>query len=259
MILDTIMASKRKEVERLKSDPDYLAGLRRKKRPGGDRTRPLIPRLRKGPGLRVIAEIKRASPSAGIIRQDFEPEDIALAYEQGGASAFSILTERDHFLGDPQYLERVRKVSNLPMLRKDFVFDPWQIEESYWLGADAILLILSVLDDREFFQLMIEADRWNLTSLVEIHTAEERDRAVRAGAKLIGINNRDLHTFETRLEISESLAPTLPPEVTIVAESGIRGPKEMQRLADAGAHAVLVGESLMRSGDPEAKLKELLG
>ena len=206
----------------------------------------------------VIAEIKRASPSAGVIREDFDPEAIARAYAEAGAAALSVLTDRDFFGGDDAYLARAREVSGLPVLRKDFTVDPYQVSEARLLGADCVLLIVAVLDDSTLAGCLERAREEGLAALVEVHDGPELDRALAAGAELVGINNRDLHTFETRLETSEALAARAPSGVTLVAESGIHTRADLQRLRAAGISAFLVGESLMRAADPGAALTKLV-
>lgn len=206
----------------------------------------------------VIAEIKKASPSRGVIRPDFDPIYIASRYAAGGAAAVSVLTEERHFQGSLTHLEAVREAVPLPLLRKDFVFDPFQIVEARAAGADAILLIAAVLDDVQLRDLLAAAEDIGLDALVEVHTAAELERVLRVGAGMIGVNNRDLRTFHTSLETALALAPLLPPEVLAVAESGIEGPDDARRLAEVGYRAFLIGESLVREPDPAAPLRALL-
>lgn len=202
------------------------------------------------PGISVIAEVKRRSPSRGVLSTDLDPAAQASAYEEGGASAISVLTERDHFDGSPADLRLVKQAVELPALRKDFIIHPAQVWESAALGADAILLIVAILDDGSLTRLLAEAGEAGLPALVEVHSAGEVDRAMEAGARIIGVNNRDLRTFEVSLTTAERLAALIGDQVTRVAESGINTPEDVSRMAEAGYHAVLVGESLVRSGDP---------
>jgi indole-3-glycerol phosphate synthase len=206
----------------------------------------------------IIAEVKKASPSKGIIRSDFEPVEIARRYADCGAAAISVLTEERYFQGCLDYLARIREKVTLPLLRKDFLVDPYQLYEARAYGADAALLIVAVLDDDRLNELLWLADELNLAALVEVHTRQELDRAVRAGSTIIGINNRNLQTFETTLETTERLAPHVPDGSLIVAESGIATAADLERLARAGANAFLIGETLMRAPDPGEALAELL-
>ncbi len=206
----------------------------------------------------MIAEIKRASPSAGVIREDFDPAAIARAYAEAGAAALSVLTDRDFFGGDDAFLAQAREAAGLPVLRKDFTIDPYQVSEARLLGADCVLLIMAVLDDAALAACLERAREEGLAALVEVHDAAELDRALAEGPGLIGINNRNLHTFETRLQTSVDLAAEVPAGVTLVAESGIHTRADMERLRSAGLTAFLVGESLMRSADPGAALARLL-
>jgi len=207
----------------------------------------------------IIAEIKRASPSLGLIVHDFDPERIAATYERAGADAISVLTETDHFLGELRFLDLARAKTSRAILRKDFLTDPYQIVQSAAYGADAILLIVAALDDETLAALIREADRYALDALVEVHDAQELSRALRAGARIVGINNRNLRTFTVDLAISEELLPGIPPGVLVVSESGFQNAAQIRRLRAAGAHAFLIGESLMRSADPVTALQELRG
>lgn len=206
----------------------------------------------------VIAEIKRASPSAGTIRADFDPAALARAYAQGGAAALSVLTDRTFFGGDDTFLRQAREAAGLPVLRKDFTIHPYQVLEARVLGADCILLIVAALDDATLAACLERARELGLAALVEVHDRGELERALAAGADLVGVNNRDLHTFETHLETSEVLAREVPEGVTLVAESGIHTAADLERLGAAGIGAFLIGESLMRQEDPGAALAGLL-
>jgi indole-3-glycerol phosphate synthase len=210
------------------------------------------------PGTHVIAEIKKASPSAGIIRGNIAPQEMAKAYETGGASAISVLTEQDHFCGDISDLREVRAGVSIPVLRKDFITDPYQIVEARASGADSFLLITTLLDVTSLKSLMAVGREWGMEPLVEVHTRSELDTAVDAGARIIGINNRDLRTFQVDIETSLKLSSHVPDDRVVVSESGIRANEDMVRLAAAGIKAVLVGEALVRSSDPAAKIRELI-
>lgn len=212
----------------------------------------------KGNSRRIIAEIKRASPSKGLIRTDCDPVAIAKEYASHGASAISVLTEERFFQGSLLYLEQIRSAVNVPLLRKDFIVDPYQLIEARSYGADAVLFIAALLDPSLLQELREQATALSLDSLVEVHTEMELNTAVKAGAQLVGINNRDLETFKVNLATTETLAPRVPVGMPAVCESGIDNVEQIRRVETLGIHVFLIGESLMRAIHPGKKLRELL-
>jgi indole-3-glycerol phosphate synthase len=216
--------------------------------------------LERAERVNVIAEFKRASPSKGEIRGGASAGETARAYERGGAAGLSVLTEEDYFRGSLEDLLEVKRTTSLPVLRKDFIFDEYQVFESAASGADALLLIVAALDDETLARLLRLAEEdLNMDALVEVHTEEEMRRAARAGARIVGVNNRDLRTFDVSLETSITLAPRAPAGSLLVSESGISGHEDIARLRTHGFNAFLVGETLMRAGRPEETLRALVG
>jgi indole-3-glycerol phosphate synthase len=217
-----------------------------------------FPDVFRGPGIHIIAEIKRASPSKGLLNADIEPAALARTYAVGGACAISVLTEEDHFRGSLSDLREVRSAVSLPILRKDFIIESFQIFEARLAGADSVLLIAALLEGGALKSLIELSRSLAMEPLVEIHDEYELSIALDAGAGLIGINNRDLRTFRTDLEVTVKLASLIPGDRTIISESGIRTQQDISRLRDSGVHGFLIGESLVKSPDPEATLQELL-
>ena len=259
-ILDRIAAYKREdvrarkaersqdEIERLASAASAPRGFRSALEAAHERTgRPAL-----------IAEIKKASPSKGLIRADFEPASLARAYEAGGAACLSVLTDGPSFQGDDAFLAQARNATTLPCLRKDFLLDPWQVAESRALGADCILIILAMVDDALAADLLAEAERFGMDALIETHDEAEMARACELGGDLVGVNNRSLRTFEVDLETTALLSILSPVRALLVSESGIFTPDDVSRVHDAHAQAILVGESLMRQPDVEAATRALL-
>jgi indole-3-glycerol phosphate synthase len=256
-ILSRIADYKLVEVaQRKAARPDLAEAVAEAPPPRGFRN--ALERGRIEDGLALIAEIKKASPSKGLIREDFDPPALARAYEAGGASCLSVLTDAPSFQGSEDFLVAAREAVSLPVIRKDFMLDPWQVAEARAMGADAILVILAMLDDGLAAKLMSEADRLGMDTLVEVHDEDEMRRAKALGSTLVGVNNRNLKTFAVDLETTERLAPLAPTGALLVAESGIFSPDDVSRLARTGASAMLVGESLMRQADVEASTRELL-
>ena len=258
MILDQIVADNRLELEaRKRSLP--LAELRRM-------ALAQLPPLNfasalRGDRIQLIAEVKKASPSSGIIRSDFNPVEIAQTYASNGASAISVLTESKYFQGSLNYLKDIRDVpgdKKLPLLRKDFLSDPYQIYESRAYGADSLLLIVTILTPEKLKELLELSHKLSMSCLVEVHNEAELKIALKSQARVIGINNRDLNTFKTDLTTTERLRPLIPADRIVVSESGIKDRKDIKKLGKLGVNAVLIGETLMASSDIAAKMKELL-
>ena len=254
MILDTIVARKKEEVAALKQKgiraPETEALI--------DPPRGFMQALLDAPGVAIIAEAKKASPSKGVIQPDFDPEKIARNYKQGGAQAMSVLTDRNFFQGSLEYIPLVRKTVDLPVLRKEFIIDPLQIEEAAAFGADAILLIAAILEIEQLREFRLQAEEAGMDVLVEVHNETELEKTLSAESKLIGINNRNLNDFTVDLETTFRLQKEIPLGIPIVSESGISSREEILRLQQAGITAALIGESLMRSTTQGETLRHFL-
>jgi indole-3-glycerol phosphate synthase len=261
-ILDNIVSSRRRTLEETRlvlplKRVQEIAEARQERR---DFAAALAPNTGTGApqGLRVIAELKRASPSRGLLRHHYRRGEIALGYAGGGASALSVLTEGQYFLGSTQDLMEVRRTVEIPVLRKDFILESYQVYESVAVGADALLLIVAILSEHDLRSLLDLCNKLRIAALVEVHTESELDRAVAAGARIIGVNNRNLKTLEVNLETSFELRAKMPRGCVAVSESGIKTAADLRHIKDAGFNAVLIGERLMTQPDPGAALSELL-
>ena len=256
-ILKKIVEVKSREVDRLKSEvPIGDLETRLEEQPG-----PLdFATALSGPRVKVIAEVKRASPSRGVLREDLDVEWLADLYVNNGAAAISVLTNRDHFYGSLEDMEAVAAIAHrndIPVLRKEFIYDPYQIVEARAHGADAILLIATMLRPDQLMRLKLQAEELGMQCLVEVHDEDELAVAIQAEAKIIGINNRDLRTFHTTLDTTFELADMVPPDCILVSESGLRTPEDIASVREAGASAVLIGDALVTAPDPGEKLREL--
>ena len=254
-ILNEIVENKKREVELLKRQRplSYLRKRIARQRPPHDFARALA-----GNRVSIIAEVKKASPSKGDLNPDLDHVAMAMIYQQGGAAAISVLTESSYFAGSINYLEQIRAVVHVPLLRKDFIFDPYQIYEARAYGADAVLLIVAILEQGLLSGLIKLARNLNLNCLVEVHNQEELDRAISAKAKIIGINNRDLKTFNVDLDTTKRLLPLVPQGVITVSESGITSGDDIKTLDEWNVNAALIGESLVTANDVLSKLKEFV-
>jgi len=254
-MLDKIIAQKREEVEQRKkvATITYLQQLIARQKPALDLAMAL-----KGDHIRLIAEVKQASPSRGMLSPNFNPIELARTYAEGGAAAISVLTEANYFMGSIEHLAAIKEVVGLPLLRKDFIFDFYQIYESRAYGADALLLIVAILSQEQLKELVSLSHSLGLRCLVEVHNEDEVGRAVLSEAEIIGINNRDLDTFSFDINMTRRLRPLIPQERIVVSESGIKNKRDLGKLGKWGVDAVLVGEALVTAGDVRAKMKSLL-
>ena len=259
-ILDEIGTYKREEIAAAKSRVPQAEIDKRAR--AADAPRGFLAALKKARNegrYGLIAEIKKASPSKGLIRADFDPPRLARAYEEGGAVCLSVLTDTPSFQGSPDYLVQARAATKLPVLRKDFMLEPYQVAEARAWGADCILIIMAMVDDATSRTLLDSARSWKMDALVEVHDEAELGRALALGADMIGINNRDLKTFVTDLNVTLRLAPRIPEGILVVAESGLGKSEDLKQLADAGVSTFLIGESLMREADVAAATARLIG
>jgi len=254
-MLDRIVAQKREEVEQRRKAVTIACLQERIAR---QKPSPDFALVLKSDHIRLIAEVKQTSPSRGMLRPNFNPIELAQIYSDCGAAAISVLTETNYFMGSIEHLAAINKVVQLPLLRKDFIFDPYQVYESRAYGADALLLIAAILSQRQLKELVSLSHSLGLRCLVEVHNEGEVERAVLSEAEIIGINNRDLNTFAVDINTTHRLRPLIPKEKIVVSESGIRSRSDMEKLRKWRVDAVLVGEALVTAGDVTAKMRELL-
>ncbi len=257
MILDKIVEQKKIQLEEEIKHTSLEGWKQRIKRSGLHTPQDFYGAIKRSGEISIIAEVKKASPSKGIIKEDFNPLEIAREYSSSDIQAISVLTEKNFFLGDDDYLVKVRQNISLPVLRKDFIIDLWQVHQSRCLGADAILLIVSLLSDEDLKKFQIVAEILGMQCLVEVHDKEELDRALESGARIIGINNRDLKTFNVDLKTTEVLMNSIPHDRAVVSESGIRTAEDLKYLKSLGVDAVLIGETFMRAESISQKISEL--
>ena len=255
-MLDKIIAQKKEEVEQRKKvvPITYLQQRIARQKPALDLALAL-----KGDQIRLIAEVKQASPSRGMLSPNFNPIELAQTYVEGGAAAISVLTEANYFMGSIEHLTAIKEVVGLPLLRKDFIFDLYQVYESRAYGADALLLIVAILSQEQLKELVSLSHSLGLRCLVEVHNEGEVERAVHSEAEIIGINNRDLNTLSIDINMTRRLRPLIPQERIVVSESGIKSKRDIEKLGKWGVDAVLIGEALVTTGDVMAKMKELIG
>ncbi len=254
-MLDRIIALKKEEVEQRKK---ALPLTRLQERIAREKPPLDLTSVLKGDHIRLIAEVKQASPSRGVLCSDFNPTNLAKTYAEGGAAAISVLTEANYFQGNIDYLEAIRQEVQLPLLRKDFVFDPYQVYESRAYGADALLLIAAILSQQQLEELLSLSHSLGLRCLVEVHNENEVEMALLSGAEIVGINNRDLDTFSVDINTTRRLRPLIPQQRIVVAESGIRSRSDVEKLEEWGIDAMLVGEALLTTHDVMAKIRELV-
>ncbi|MCX7747519.1 MAG: indole-3-glycerol phosphate synthase TrpC [Clostridia bacterium] len=257
MILDKIVEQKKIQLQEEMKQISLQGWKQRIGRPGLHKPLDFYSALKRENSLSIIAEVKKASPSKGVIKEDFNPLEIAREYHEANVQAISILTEKNFFLGSDDYLVRIRQALPIPLLRKDFIIDIWQVYQARCLGADAILLIVSILSDEELKKFQVVAGILGMQCLVEVHDKEELDRALESGAKIIGINNRDLKTFHVDLKTTGELMNYIPHDRVVVSESGIRTREDMEYLKSLGVDAVLIGETFMRAPSIKEKIEEL--
>lgn len=258
MILNNIVEAKKKQLLTQKAHTS-LNELKNKIKSGSGKNRiSLFNALRSNKGVSIIAEIKKASPSKGMIREEIKPVEIARDFMRAGACAISVLTEKDYFKGDNNYLFKVKQTASIPVLRKDFIIDLWQVYESAYLGADAILLIVSILNDEDLKKFLIVSEILGMQCLVEVHNEEEVERALNCGATTIGINNRNLNDFTVDLNTTGKIITQIPHDRAVVSESGISTADDIMFLKSIGVNGVLIGETIMRSNDIYSTLKTLV-